>query len=50
MLYDLETDPEERHNLASDPAYAQVIDALVSRIDEWDRARPVTPTSLVGDR
>jgi len=47
VLYDLETDPQERHNLASDLAYAQVIDELVFKIDEWDRARPVTPPSLI---
>jgi arylsulfatase A-like enzyme len=47
VLYDLETDAQERHNLASDPAYAQVMDDLVHKIDEWDRARAVTPPSLI---
>jgi arylsulfatase A-like enzyme len=47
VLYDLQTDPGERHNLASDPAYAQVIDDLVGEIDAWDRARPVTLPSLI---
>jgi arylsulfatase A-like enzyme len=46
VLYDLERDPEERHNLASDPAYVEVMDDLVAKIDAWDGSRPVMPSSL----
>ena len=38
LLFDLERDPEERTNLAGDPAYARVQDALRDRLDGWMRA------------
>ena len=41
VLFDLENDPQEYHNLAGDPAYATVMEALVSAIDAWDRSRPI---------
>ena len=46
VLFDLDTDPQEYHNLASDPAYAPVVDALIAKIDAWDRARPIVEPSL----
>jgi choline-sulfatase len=37
LLFDLESDPEERRNLAGDPSYASVRDELVSLVlAEWD--------------
>lgn len=41
VLFDLAADPEERRNLASDPAYGEVMEALVAEIDAWDRSRPI---------
>ena len=38
---------QERHNLAADPAYAQTVDDLVTKIDAWDDSRPLVPPSLV---
>jgi iduronate 2-sulfatase len=50
LLYDLVADPHERQNLACDPAYAQVMEMLVSEIDNWDRTRPVVESSLIAGR
>ncbi len=41
VLYDLAADPGERHNLAPDSAYGQVVERLVAAIDAWDRGRPI---------
>ena len=41
MLYDLDTDPGERRNLAADPAGADVVADLVARIDAWDHSREI---------
>jgi arylsulfatase A-like enzyme len=35
QLFDLETDPEEITNLASDPEFARRIDAMTAAIGEW---------------
>ncbi|MFW6597415.1 sulfatase family protein [Propionibacteriaceae bacterium Y2011] len=37
-LYDLARDPEERHNLIDDPAYAEVRDDLAERLARWREA------------
>lgn len=34
-LYDLENDPHETENLAEDPAYADVLNRLENRVNEW---------------
>lgn len=34
-LYDLENDPEERRNLAADPAYVEVVRELRGQLEEW---------------
>jgi len=34
-LYDLQTDPNEFHNLAQDPEYADVRIRLLSRLERW---------------
>jgi len=47
VLYDLQSDPGENHNLAPDPAYAPVIEALIARIDAWDRWRSIVEPSPV---
>ena len=41
-LYDLESDPDERNNLAQNPEYADVVAGLSSRLDEFftDYANP----------
>lgn len=39
-LYDLENDPGEIHNVAEDPAYAQVRSELEKAIADWDRSQP----------
>lgn len=36
-LYDLETDPHEFHNLAHDPAYAEVKRRLTDALAQWQR-------------
>jgi choline-sulfatase len=41
VLFDLETDPGETHNLAHDPAYASVMQNLIATIDAWDRERTI---------
>lgn len=47
VLYDLEADPGETRNLAHDPAYAPVMDALIAQIDARDRRRTIREPSLV---
>ncbi|MBN2390625.1 MAG: sulfatase-like hydrolase/transferase [Anaerolineae bacterium] len=47
VLFNLETAPQEDHNLAHDPAHASVIETLVARIDAWDNARPIIEPGLV---
>jgi arylsulfatase A-like enzyme len=37
-LYDLQTDPHERRNLAGDPAYAETQSDLKERLFDWMRA------------
>ena len=34
-LYDLENDPHEMRNLATDPAYAGPLEELRDRLDDW---------------
>lgn len=34
-LYDLENDPNEFHNLETDPKYAEVLDQLKRRLSDW---------------
>jgi arylsulfatase A-like enzyme len=34
-LYDLQHDPDELHNLAGDPAYAEMIADLGTKLDQW---------------
>jgi arylsulfatase A-like enzyme len=46
VLFDLEADPQERHNLALGPECHPIIDDLIAKIDRWDRSRPVVPSSL----
>ena len=38
LLFDLVFDPGEAHNLAADPAYADVKAALADRLEQWMRA------------
>ncbi len=37
-LYDLENDPQERHNLIDDPRYVEVVKHLQSRMEELQKA------------
>lgn len=37
-LYDLDADPDERHNLADDPAHAEALARLRSGLAAWSRA------------
>ncbi len=46
VLFDLESDPDERHNLARHPAYAETVRTLVEAIDAWDRKRPIVPARI----
>jgi arylsulfatase A-like enzyme len=39
-LYDLEADPEEMHNIASDPANGPIISAMLDQLVEWYRKVP----------
>ncbi|MCA1759136.1 MAG: DUF4976 domain-containing protein, partial [Bacteroidales bacterium] len=34
-LYDWQTDPQELNNLAGDPAYAEIINRLKSKMHDW---------------
>lgn len=43
VLFDLAADPGEKNNLASEPAYGDVVKALIAKIDAWDRSRPIIP-------
>ena len=36
-MYDLETDPDEWHNLADDPDYAEIKSRLISALEKWRR-------------
>jgi arylsulfatase A-like enzyme len=58
QLYDLVFDPNETHNLANDPAMAEVLDEMSGRLDRWMRATddpllygpvPAPPGSQVND-
>jgi len=46
VLFDLEADRGERHNLAPDPAYRAVIGQLSAEIDAWDQSRPIVAATL----
>lgn len=46
VLFDLETDPQENHNLAHDPAHANVVNDLLAMLDTWDRERTIVAPSL----
>ena len=35
--------PGERRNLSGDPAYAEIAQDLIARIDAWNRSRTITP-------
>ncbi len=35
MLFDLQTDPMERRNLADDPQYAAVLDEMRQKLEQW---------------
>lgn len=48
-LYDLRLDPEETHNLASDPAYAPIKAELASRLSAW-RVRIGDPGKMPEDQ
>jgi arylsulfatase A-like enzyme len=48
VLYDLAIDPGERHNLAPDAAYGQVVERLIAAIDAWDRGRPIVHAFPIG--
>jgi arylsulfatase A-like enzyme len=39
VLFNLDADPGERHNLAYDSDYKDVVEDLIARIDRWDRRR-----------
>lgn len=58
QLYDLLFDPQEVHNLAGDPAYADTLAEMRGRLDRWMRATddplltgniPVPPGARVND-
>ncbi|MFR9598339.1 MAG: hypothetical protein SNI83_04560, partial [Rikenellaceae bacterium] len=34
-LYDIVNDPHEIHNLAADPAYAEVLEKMRGRLETW---------------
>jgi len=40
LLFDMQNDPEEFHNLAPDPAYADVVSDLIGRLESWYRRIP----------
>jgi N-sulfoglucosamine sulfohydrolase len=44
-LYDLEKDPHELHNVADDPAYADMLKDLRARLKEW-RAKTKDPWTI----
>jgi len=41
MMFDLETDPLERNNLANDQQYSDIKAQLKAKIDEWDSSREI---------
>jgi arylsulfatase A-like enzyme len=41
VLFDLENDPGERHNLVEDAAYDDVMEELIAKIDVWDAQRTI---------
>jgi choline-sulfatase len=45
-LYDLEADPHEMHNLASDPAHRALLEAMAARM--WDIARDTGDANMLG--
>ncbi len=49
VLFDLENDPAEVHNLAYDPAYGEVMTKLLDKLEAWDRDRPLVTPSVVSD-
>ncbi|GJM61848.1 sulfatase-like hydrolase/transferase [Persicobacter diffluens] len=36
-LYNMKTDPFEKHNLANDPAYANLVEELIQAGDDWQK-------------
>lgn len=49
-LYDLSTDPHERHNLADDPRYGAVVEELGAALAQWRRSTgDVLPDPEVGE-
>jgi hypothetical protein len=49
VLFDLGNDSAEVHNLAYDPAYAEVMTKLLDKLEAWDRDRPLVTPSVVSD-
>lgn len=47
VLFDLDSDPQEKHNLANESTHTPVIFRLVAAIDAWDRGRPLLEPVLV---
>ena len=45
MLFDLQADPQELHDLGASPDHAGVIDALYDKLDTWAR-RPAARTTM----
>jgi arylsulfatase A-like enzyme len=43
-LYDLTRDPKEEHDLAADPALAQVLEQLKAQLEAWHNDVPPVPT------
>jgi hypothetical protein len=43
-LFDLDSDPDEFHDLGSDPAYAPVRERLYQHLVSWLRSRKIHPT------
>ena len=39
-LYDVQADPEEMHNIAGDPANAQIVSAMLDMLADWYRRTP----------
>jgi len=42
-LYDLTKDPQEAHDLASDPAHTAVVRELAARLEAWEKDNPPVP-------
>ena len=47
VLFDLETDPGERNNLAGAPACAAVVDRLLAALDNFDHGREMVEPCIV---